>query len=109
MKWIGEVLWVFFVFSLRAAAVLCFLAGALWFTIWIKNYDQPAPTPKVPFDGYQNIILDESKLVRCRVVDRSQPSCTMLSDCDDGVDRCVGTFEILRRPASPGDYLPTEE
>lgn len=66
-------------------------------------------TPETQYQkGFKNIVLDESRLVRCKTIDRSQPSCTMLSDCDDEVDRCVVTFEILNRPMTAGDYLPTE-
>lgn len=56
-----------------------------------------------------DIALDETKLVRCGKIDRSQPSCTMLSECDDQVDRCVITFEIFRRPVLPSELEPADQ
>jgi len=55
------------------------------------------------------IALDETRLVRCGKIDRGQPSCTMLSECDDQVDRCVITFEIFRRPVLPGELEPADQ
>lgn len=57
---------------------------------------------------FKNIILDDARLVRCRTIDRSKPACTLISDCDDQVDRCVVTYEVIHRSLGPADALPTD-
>jgi hypothetical protein len=81
-----------------------FVIGVIWILARLPSLPLVLSEP----DPYQNIILDESRLVRCRTIDRSQPACTLLSDCEDRVDRCVVTFEILRRPGRLSDFLPEE-
>jgi hypothetical protein len=94
---------------LKAVVLVCALTGFLYLADFFLNKPHEQASKREPMRGvYLNIVLDDSRLVRCRTIDRTQPSCTMISDCDDDVDRCVVTFEILHRLPGPSDFLPTE-
>jgi hypothetical protein len=93
----------------KAAVLICAITGFLYLAEFFITRKPPESSPRPPLSGvYMNIVLDDSRLVRCRTIDRTQPSCTLISDCDDDVDRCVVTFEILRRLPGPADHLPLD-
>lgn len=107
MKWIHEIAWQFFLFVCGLVSFACFIIGAAWLGSRVSEaYFGPYSKPRAE---YQNIILDDATVVRCRVISRGHGACTLLSDCDDFVDRCVATFEILRREPRSGEVLPTEK
>lgn len=97
-------LWELFLAMLQTACLVGVVLGAVWFAT--TREQKPAVTPEES-GGWLNVLFDETQLVRCKsFVDRG--SCVQFVGCEDKVERCVVTFEILRRPIGPADYLPTE-
>lgn len=101
---IAKWLWELFLAMLQTACLVGVVLGAVW--IATTRETKPVVAPNESGD-WLNVLFDETQLVRCKsFVDRG--SCVQFVGCEDKVERCVLTFEILRRPIGPADYLPTE-
>jgi len=95
MKLAGEAI-------MSGAISACTLAVAGTLFIFAMHSVQSAESRKNTWEGSPvPIILDQSILVQCGRIDRSHPSCTLISKCDDGVDRCVTSYEIIRQDELP--------
>jgi hypothetical protein len=100
----SEAAYQFLSFSCKGIIVVLAILGFLY--TWTE-VSGTAPVAETQAE-FKSIILDDARLVRCRTIDRSQPSCTLLKDCDDEVERCVITYEVIHRSLGPADHLPLD-
>jgi hypothetical protein len=105
LEFLGSAAWAFVSALSRLLTALLLIVG-LGHMIQYYGLPKRFSPPPAP---YQNILLDDNLLIRCRNIDRGQSSCTLLSDCQDGVDRCVITYEVLRQLTGLDDPQPEEK